>query len=273
MKTFSLTIDVEPDATHGSWSTSNPVTFKGVFEGIPKIQSVANEFDVPVTYFVQPVVLLSDECVEFLLSLGGLNELASHLHGEYIGPKARFPGPDFGGCDPSEKQRDYPPDIEKLKLRNLTDLFAAKFGYEPKSFRAGRFGAGPNTCKFLKELGYSHDSSVTPRSKLYRSLAETDPYLSDGIIEVPVTINSNRQWLRPSPTYSSYEEMKSIIDWVDLEKTHACCMFHNVEVVPNISPYCDSLKECEDMLDRLRRLLDLISKRGYRSVCLEEVQC
>ena len=31
-------------------------------------------------------------------------ELGTHLHGDYMEPEARFPGPDYSGCDPVEMQ-------------------------------------------------------------------------------------------------------------------------------------------------------------------------
>ena len=59
-------------------------------------------------------------------------------------------------------QRDYPPDVEAAKLRDLTELFSRTFGRSPTSFRAGRFGIGPHSIPILEELGYLVESSVTP---------------------------------------------------------------------------------------------------------------
>ena len=41
-------------------------------------------------------------------------------------------------------------------------MFFQQFGYQPVSFRAGRFGIGHQTGKWLDELGYKVDTSVTP---------------------------------------------------------------------------------------------------------------
>ena len=51
---------------------------------------------------------------------------------------------------------------EKEKLFNITELFIKTFGYEPKSFRAGRFGISKDTLKILENLNYKVDSSITP---------------------------------------------------------------------------------------------------------------
>lgn len=57
---------------------------------------------------------------------------------------------------------DYPDDIEKKKLKNLTDLIQKELGVIPTWYRAARFGADENTIQILQELGYQYDSSVTP---------------------------------------------------------------------------------------------------------------
>ena len=45
--------------------------------------------------------------------------------------------------------------MSNLKLKNLTDKFVDLFGYAPKSFRAGRFGARMDV-ECLERLGYTH---------------------------------------------------------------------------------------------------------------------
>ncbi|MBV9251607.1 MAG: glycosyltransferase [Acetobacteraceae bacterium] len=52
--------------------------------------------------------------------------------------------------------------VEYAKVRQLTDEVAAAFGVTPRIYRAGRYGAGPNTAEILKRLGYQADSSVMP---------------------------------------------------------------------------------------------------------------
>jgi len=53
-----------------------------------------------------------------------------------------------------------PCDLEKKKLATLTDYIEQRTGRRPVIFKAGRYGAGPNTARILRELGYLVDVSV-----------------------------------------------------------------------------------------------------------------
>jgi glycosyltransferase involved in cell wall biosynthesis len=59
-------------------------------------------------------------------------------------------------------QGNLPAELELAKMRVLTAEIENAFGIRPRIFRAGRYGAGPNTAGFLCQLGYQVDSSVLP---------------------------------------------------------------------------------------------------------------
>lgn len=284
---FTMTVDVEPDAGPG-WKTSSPITFTGVYEGVSRLDALARECGVRVTYFLNPVVMHDPRSVRLLSDLSPERaELATHLHGDYVAPQARYPGPDFSGCDPVDMQCEYSPEVEFEKLANLTALFEEKFGCRPKSFRAGRFGARGWTIDCLRRLGYTHDSSVTPFRNWYGkadfSKAEwLAPYPADpgdilkrgesGVIEVPVTITKKMKWLRPTPGFSDLKEMQDVV------KTYEglggalflCSMIHNVELVPGVSPYCESQQQCDQMLESLRALFVWLRDRGYQPAFVKD---
>ncbi|MEM3434511.1 MAG: hypothetical protein QXP27_10125 [Candidatus Methanomethyliaceae archaeon] len=148
-------------------------------------------------------------------------------------------------------QCSYSEEIELAKLRTLTALFREAFGYQPLSFRAGRFGARPYTLVCLAQLGYLVDTSVTPGinwvlpegAARFRG-APTQPYFPDPaditrqgsscILEVPVTIHAGGlarlaqatrgdvlqrglalAGLGPTwlrPSYSSVSQMRRLLD-------------------------------------------------------------
>ncbi|RYG29351.1 MAG: hypothetical protein EOO01_38345, partial [Chitinophagaceae bacterium] len=155
-----ITIDVEPDCSP-NWTYSNPLTFKGVQEGIGKIlQPLFNKYSFTPTYLINNVVLEDGGSINAFKNLDGNFELGTHLHPEFIEPqKTEF---NYAGKKGEANCCFYPPDIEFEKIKNITALFERQFGYSPTSFRAGRFSAGSNTIDSLKKLNYKVDTSVTP---------------------------------------------------------------------------------------------------------------
>jgi hypothetical protein len=86
-------------------------------------------------------------------------------------------------------------ELEREKLSILHARIAERFGVKPDIYRAGRYGAGPNTPAILADLGISIDTSVRTRFN-YASYGGPDysehpvnPYwISPGqLIEVPLT--------------------------------------------------------------------------------------
>ncbi|MDH5699510.1 MAG: hypothetical protein OEZ41_06055 [Nitrospirota bacterium] len=287
-KRFILTIDVEIDAGR-KWKTSNPVTYEGVSKGIVTLQRLCNAYGIKPVYLISPAVLVDQQSVDYLGSLDTTScELGTHLHGEYIGPNAKYPGPDFSGCDPQEMQCQYEKEIEYQKLENLTNRFTSLFGYAPASFRAGRFGARGWTINCLEQLGYTHDTSVTPHRNWHdiadfsqpESLSPYHPSTEDicakgqsRIVEVPVSITPKLEWLRPTPRFSTLDQCKTVIDWYEAHVTPTvlCCMFHNVELVPGKNPYCQTEEDCQELLHRIEGIFQVLQERNYQCHMLKEV--
>ncbi len=59
-------------------------------------------------------------------------------------------------------QSNLPAELELAKMQVLTAEIENAFGVRPRVFRAGRYGAGPNTAGILRQLGYQVDTSVLP---------------------------------------------------------------------------------------------------------------
>jgi hypothetical protein len=240
--------------------------------------------------------------VETLSRVSRSAELGTHLHGEFAPP---------GNFEPDVTrafQRDYSPEVEGAKLEWLTNAFRSAFGRSPRSFRAGRFGIGPNSLPILERLGYEVESSVTPfinwegagaRGLDFRG-APTQPYYPDRrrphvtgnspVLEVPVTIRRrlvNRipllgprvdcRWLRPSR-----ESGKSLVRLARAEIRDARtrspdrpivlnAMLHNVEVIPGASPYASTPGDATRILKRLAELLAFARRESIRVVGLGDV--
>jgi hypothetical protein len=104
-------------------------------------------------------VIERSECIEVLKGTPDC-ELGTHLHGDVVEPERTII--DMRDCRIKEMQCSYSRQLENDKLCNITEKFRRAFGASPRSFRAGRFGAGNNTIPCLEELGYLVDTSVTP---------------------------------------------------------------------------------------------------------------
>lgn len=184
-----------------TWETRFPLQFTSVLAGIPKILTpLFNIYGIKPTYFLSPEVINDSACVGLLTQLKDC-ELGTHMHGEYIGPNA-----DMSASKTSRVQAEMSRKVEKEKLQNLTILFKKKFGYSPKSFRAGRFGLSYNSLSLLSSLGYLVDSSITPfyshqfsdRIRNNYWGAQVQPYFPSkfdyrnkgclNILEVPITV-------------------------------------------------------------------------------------
>jgi hypothetical protein len=286
---LTVTIDCECDKGPG-WKTRRPMAFRGIAEGIGRrLHPLFRKYRATPTYLLSPEVIRDERSAELLAGLSDC-ELGTHLHGEYAEPET---------SDPDETtafQRDYSPEIERGKLAYLTSIFERAFGKKPTSFRAGRFGIGPESLGILASLGYTVESSVTPFvdwSDKCPGLsfvgAPTQPYHPDPrdpkkpgaspLLEVPVTIRPRKllrflepRWLRPTRGSKgalielAREEMNAGDGVVVLN-----CMFHNVEILPGTSPYAATESEAGAILGRLEALLAFAQTEGIEVVGLSEV--
>lgn len=300
-----ITIDVEPDCSL-TWNYSNPLTFNGVKTGIKeRLQPLFNKYGIVPTYLINNVVLEDDESIHVFQTLEGCYEIGTHLHPEFIEPEKTVHS--YAGSKGEANCCHYSPDIETAKIENITTLFIDKFGYRPLSFRAGRFSAGENTFRVLNRLGYKVDTSVTPhvcwndrtRKEAINYIDyEEQPYkMPNGILEVPVTIrkvpnflfseliksgmgirrpirNTRNLWLRP--VYSTYKQLNRILNMtlnqdVDSQPLVLNMMFHNVEVLPAISPYTKTEVDCDNYLKVLDNFLQICVNKNIQSVSLSEL--
>jgi hypothetical protein len=297
-----VSIDTESDKGRG-WRSKRPLSFEGVRDGVVRrLQPLFERFGAKPTYLLSPEVLRDPECIATFRRLAPACELGTHLHGEFAEPGAYEPD------ITNDFQRDYPPEVERQKLTYLTDLFIRAFDHQPQSFRAGRFGIGSASVGILESLGYTVESSVTPHmdwsssgapglafldapSQPYRPDREDPGRVGDArLLEVPVTIRRrflnalpgigkrvDPRWLRP--TRGTGEQLVRVAEDEIAEARRLApdrpvilnAMFHNVEIVPDLSPYASNEEEARGILDRLRALLSFAHRRDIAVVGLGDV--
>jgi hypothetical protein len=295
-----ISIDVEPDCSK-NWLYSTPLAFTGVSRGIAeKLHPLFNEFGIQPTYLINNVVLEDDESIAVFKSLDNGFELGTHLHGDFIEPGKVHS--DYAGKDGLMNQCFLEPETEYGKLKNITSLFTDRFGYSPASFRAGRFSAGRNTIRSLADLGYKVDTSVTPKiiwndftreHPVDYSRAPDQPYWTDEnsfpglsfskkMLQVPVSIVAARRygifkrarWLRPY--YSDTAGMIKVTDRMtekNREKSIIVLnmMFHNIEVMPGLSPYTQSDSDVIKYLDSMKGFFEFCLKKNIQPATLSSI--
>ena len=285
---FCITIDVEPDCSV-NWRRSDPLTFVNIETGIDDIlHPLLINHGIRPTYLISPEVLKHRQSVEILKALKDC-ELGTHLHSEYIAPDLKHENP--AGTRSSEFPCNLSDESELGKISSITELFNKCFGYNPKSYRAARFGADSDTLKWLVKLGYNVDTSVTPHIN-WQSKGGPDftgcpeqPYWiqEHKLLEVPVTIGGKRflllpdkwycyKWLRPS--IMSRFEMKRLIDKFTAKNQALIVlnmMFHSVEIIPKASPYVRGRISQVRFLKKLKSVFEYLKNLDFESRTLAEI--
>jgi len=290
-----VTIDVECDKSP-TWRTPTDVAFRGVTDVIPRLLTpLFDRYGIEPTYLVSSEVLTHGPSMDRLIAAPRA-ELGTHLHLEYCAP--RVPSWHFGGTLASGMQRELAPALEREKLETLTAMFRQHTGSAPRSFRAGRFGVGPATGDILADLGYTTDTSVTPHVCWttasgvpvpdFRGAPELPHFVaphaelttpgSGSLCEVPVTIlpalpGGQPRWLRP--WFSDGAAMQAIIEEVANEplrdgiRRPLVFMFHSCELVPQASPYPQSLQDVQVLLTQLELAFATAMRAGAVPMTLD----
>jgi len=159
----------------------------------PRAHAVFDRYGLRPTYVIDYPVANRDDGFRPLLELfqAGRCDIGTHLHPwvnpphtEAVTNRNSYPG-------------NLPAEIEREKLRILTDRIAERFGRRPTIYKAGRYGVGPATAGTLEELGYEIDMSVLARTDLTSNEGpdfvdcDTAPYWfgkNRRLLEIPMTV-------------------------------------------------------------------------------------
>jgi hypothetical protein len=147
-------IDTEED----NWRPSRErIRVENVRE-LPALQRFLAGLGLRPTYFADHPVASEPWAAQILRELAesGAAEVGAHLHPWNTPPFEEEPSPRHSML------ANLPAELQQRKLRTLRDALAAATGRAPTSFRAGRFGLGPDTVTALIACGFRVDSSVTP---------------------------------------------------------------------------------------------------------------
>ena len=123
-----------------------------------RLQSVFDECGVRPVYVIDHPIATGEESLAALrpIHAAGRCEIGAHLHpwvsppfDEEVNARNSYPG-------------NLPRALERAKLDELARVIERGFGARPRSYKAGRYGFGPNTASILAELGFEVDLSWCP---------------------------------------------------------------------------------------------------------------
>lgn len=221
-----------------------------------RAQAIYARYGLKPTYFIDYPV--AEKAYEPLRdwSKAGACDIGAHLH-PWVSPPH-----DETVCNRNSYPGNLPRDLERAKLQHLTELIAERIGKRPTVYRAGRYGAGPNTATILEELGYEIDSSVLARQNLRPeegpdfSALGLDPYWFGErrrLLEIPVTVGWDG-WLSGTGLFWQQAIRSSIGQALHLPGVLARSRaFNRVKLTPEGVP-----------LEELRQVTEAMLRAGYR---------
>ncbi len=155
MVKVAVTIDTEEDLW-GQYLPA-PCPVKNI-EAIPLVQDIFDAYGAVPTYLVNYPVVTDHGASRLLQAILEKDrcELGVHCHPWNTPPYESETGVSSSMlCNLEDK-------VVRKKIENLHEVFVARFGITPLSFRAGRWAFGPVIARSIADLGYKVDSSVTP---------------------------------------------------------------------------------------------------------------
>ena len=303
---FLLTVDTEEEFDWDRPLTRDEHGLDHVLRLARFQEFCENEAVVPV-YLVDWPIAQSPLAAEILRGpvSAGKAEIGVQLHpwvnppfDEEVTPRNSFAG-------------NLPPELERMKFRNLRDAIEQNFETIPAIYRAGRYGVGPNSAAMLAEGGIAIDTSV--RANFDYSAGEgpdfrghpLEPYWLDDaktLLELPLTtvfwgmLRRQGPWLYPklarmgalraslahlgvleriplTPEGTTVEEAIRGIDIaLDDGLPVLVLSFHSPSLQAGHTPYVRDDDDLAALYDWWRRVFAYLELRQVKPTTVEEVR-
>lgn len=152
---FILTVDTEEE-----FDWAQPLRNEGHelrhISRLGRFQQFCERENVRPIYLIDYPIATSDEATELLRDAvrSGRADVGVQLH-PWVSPPFEEEVNEFNSY-----AGNLPRELEHTKLSRLRDTIADAYGVDPLIYRAGRYGAGPNTAELLAEEGIAIDTSV-----------------------------------------------------------------------------------------------------------------
>jgi hypothetical protein len=155
---FIITVDTEEEFDwHKPFSREGHGTTH--LKAVPRFQSLCSERGIKPCYLIDYPVA---EDVFGADLLGGYANTGDAEIGVQLHPWVNPPYDEAVSWHNSYAC-NLPPALERAKLNVLHAAIVSRLGIRPDAYRAGRYGAGPNTAAILADIGIAIDTSVRSR--------------------------------------------------------------------------------------------------------------
>ena len=170
-----ISIDVEEEGLFSGHYPRTPPGVTNVAE-LARLAFIPRDFGLPLTLLVTYQVARDPAACRVLAQWRDRYgaEIGVHLHPWNTPPFADLPDP-----EPVASEK-LPRPLLRDKFASLLSQVRAGLAVTPRSFRMGRFDAGPQVFSLLPEFGLEVDSSVAPLTRKNPDprffLAPADPF-------------------------------------------------------------------------------------------------
>lgn len=253
---LTIIVDTEEEFDWQSFSR-NQRAVKNIQE-----QQRAHEIFDPLqavpTYVIDQAVVDDDKASDTLNKLyqSGACEIGAHLHSWLTPPYEEELTPFLS------YQGNLPRNLEQAKINALTRSITDRFGKQPKIFKAGRYGIGPNSYELLAKAGYEIDCSIVPHTSykstggpnfLYHSPAPHQ--IRDHLLSIPLT----RSFIGPLAFMGPYLSRMAVFDHPLAKKLKLPGILNRSGLLSRITLTPEGVPE-----DVQKKLLTAMYKKGTR---------
>ncbi len=263
-----VSLDTEED----NWNRSRTDV---TVENIGELRRQARFFEslgVRPTYFTSYHVAIDPCAAAVMCDIGGEGraEIGAHLHPWNTPPLTEAFVPR------NSMVKNLPADLQRAKIRTLTEAMQQAFGQRPTAFRAGRYGIGPDTVAALVSCGYrvplSYGFSRGPFSvfePVQRLLEAAPPSLH--LPGIAVRTGLVRR-LSLSPEFQSVAQMLTLsARLLEHGARHLHISWHTPSLKPGLSPFTRTTADVERLFATIEGYLEkLANLTPFRFVTVNE---
>lgn len=202
-KPLFITLDAEGD---NGWGRPRNITTLNA-QGVERFQTFCERLNLKPIYLTTYEMAQDKTYIETLKkkNIDGLCEIGMHMHAWSTPPAYDLTGDDLQNLP---FITEYPEEIIRKKVENITKHLENVFGIAPVSHRSGRWIVNQKYLEILAENGYKVDCSITPLINWECSIGDPNQRggenyknrnshpekltLNNGsILEIPMTTRSN----------------------------------------------------------------------------------